>query len=169
MSAAMRPFALFLALLGAILVPARRAHGQADSAALDERAELYDAIGARAVEAVGDENAKVLIYSEAEGGALFLFIRYQLPGSGVVQQLAGDPEVEDALHRLWKASCASTPPECWRGLVYLVDAGRVTARLLYDGQVDDRTLYEKDLALTEELFPGLPVQLVPEGDRPPPP
>jgi hypothetical protein len=106
---------------------------------------------------VGDPTALILVYAEFQPDMSGHFLRYQLRGESVVRQAVDARSVEEAMSRLWQFTCEQSPAQCWRGIHYLVDDGAVTIRLLYDEQVDDRALWEKDVEVTGEYFPGLPV------------
>jgi hypothetical protein len=155
----MKILALLLALLGAASAAAQPAPPTA--AASEEMSEYYHDVGVAAVELAGDPAAKVLVYAEFSAGQSGMAVRYQLPGGTVIKQVLDVASVEEATYRLWRFSCDNAPQGCWRGMVYLVDDGKVTVRLLYDGQVDeDKPLWEKSEALEKKFFPGLPIERI---------
>lgn len=157
----MKIFASLLALFGASASAAQPAPAPPIAAVSDEMSERYNDVGIAAVEVVGDPAAKILVYAEFRPGQSGMFIRYQPPGAAAVKQVADVAPVEDATYRLWRFSCDSAPQGCWRGMVYLVDNGKVTVRLLYEGQVDEeKPLWEKSEELEKEFFPGLPLEPV---------
>jgi hypothetical protein len=152
---------LVATLMRAVGLSAQEAPTPPSPAVNEELSELYNSVGIAAVEAAGDETAKILVYAEFQRGASGMIFRYQPRGASVVKQVADTWPVEEALYRLWSFTCENDEAACWRAIVYVVDDGKVTARLLYGDQVDpEKTMYEKDEALLEEFFPGLPIEPV---------
>jgi hypothetical protein len=157
----MKTFASLLVatLMRAVGLSAQDAPTPPSATVNDELSELYNDVGVAAVEIAGDETAKILVYAEFQRGASAMIVRYQPKGSTVVKQVRDDFPVEEALYRLWSFTCENDEAACWDAIVYVVDDGKVTVRLLYGDQVDpDKSLLDKGRLLLGEFFPGLPVE-----------
>ena len=86
------------------------------------------------------EQSKVLIFAEFDDGWMGGVIRYLPDGGRQLRSADFSQELTVALMNAWDEAVAELGDGAWRGMIYVLDHGRVNVRLLYAdelGGMDD--------------------------------
>jgi hypothetical protein len=118
--------------------------------------EYYQSIGQQAMEIVGQESPKIMLYSELEDGAIDcgLFFR---EGSRVVYRDC-PYELSMTIYRFWQDWRQRAGNVEWRVFVYTIENNRFDIDLVYPDQLDPKEWIDdrRPRAIIEH-FDNLPV------------
>ncbi|GAA4035715.1 hypothetical protein [Parerythrobacter jejuensis] len=124
---------------------------------LDRAAELYNEVGAAAVEQIGTVDTKILVYAESDEGDLEILVRYSDKDAEVVDSLSDTEPVIEAVVDLYAYLEQAGEKHAWKCMEYVVDYGQVNVDISYDEAFcNGEELWEKSPKLLEKHFPGKP-------------
>ena len=119
-----------------------------------KEAELYNSIGAAALDNVGRDDVSVLLFVERVEGGMNHCLRFSQPGSPHFSGVHTDNNLASALWRLDESVEAQPAETRWSAMEYLIEDGEIDVKFSYDPIDEEIPFWERTPAILEKYFPG---------------
>ena len=119
-----------------------------------EEAELYNSIGAAALENVGRDDVSVLLIVERVEGGMDHCLRCSSPASPHFSGVHPDGNLASALWRLEDFVMAQPTDKRWSSMEYFIENGEMDVKFSYEPVNEGIPFWERTTAVIEKYFPG---------------
>lgn len=97
--------------------------------------DIYQDIGAIALDVANDLSGKLLVYSEVSDGVISSDIFYQ-KNDGIVKFLYSPAPLQELIYSFWERWTDEPGNKEWRAMIYVIEDGKFFIDFVYPDQMD---------------------------------